>query len=113
MKKEIERKIKEKCRELDLIELEKKKKKRSNYKYWIMSLVLIVVIILVILLNSSDPTKVYDKKIEYINQPLSNSTSILNQLNISSGTPLLIISIATLIISIMFVRKLFNGVGYV
>ena len=107
-KKELEKKIKEKCIELDLVEEEKKKIKRKEMKYWIMGGVLIAFLIVFLIINSLDPTRVYEKNKQIeIKEDINNSLydSIINSDN-GLGLPMLIISIGAFVISIMFFRRI-------
>jgi len=111
-KKELEKKIKEKCKELDLVEEEKKKIKKKDRKYWIIGGVLIVFLIAFLIINSLDPTRVYDKNnkllekevISPINEELSNSSIDLFGLNglVDSSSMIGLITII-LVVSILFI----------
>lgn len=114
-KKELDKKIKEKCEELDLIE----KKKKSNYKYWIMSGILIIFLIIFISLNYHNEEKKVEEKVKQIDK------GVIQIENYTGGdtfeffknskeykVSLLIMSIAAFIVSILFVRSMFSGGSY-
>lgn len=113
-KKELDKKIKEKCEELDLIE----KKKKSNYKYWIMSGILIIFLIIFINLNNPNEEKKVEEKVKQLDKEaiqISNYTGGDTFEFFNSGeykVSLLIMAIASFIVSVLFVRNLFRGGSY-
>lgn len=103
-KKELDKKIKEKCEELDLIE----KKKKSNYKYWIMSVILIIFLIIFISLNGTPKQEDVEEKVKQ----LDTKEELPSLFGDTLKVPTLIMSIATFIVSVLFVRSVFRGGSY-